>query len=124
MNKINLMILLSTVSLIQASGKGMREVPTPQGHIGRTYVVDADSELGAIMQSMNDREAQAQLESFRKEAQKTSLPQVIRQCDKLVQDLNEAIENRKDINGNWFRRILAFTQRNCKTLKTELETQK
>lgn len=114
-----IMILLSAVSLIQAFDRGTREVSTPRGHVGRTFVVDADSQLGSIMQSMNDREAQQQLEAFRKMAQQTSLTKAIDQCDKFAQDLRKAIENGDSMNENWLRRVLAFTERNCKTLKLD-----
>src|SRR5580698_1112073 len=113
-----IMILLSAVSLMQAYDKGMREVPTPAGHVGKTYVVDADSQLGIIMQNMNDREAQSQLDSFRELAQETSLSQAIGQCDKVVQDLHTALVNGNGINDHWLKRVLAFTKRNCETLRT------
>jgi|GEM_PF-4163337 len=123
MNKINVLILLSLGSLVQACDDGVREVPTRPGHVGRTFVVDRDSELGGIMQSMNDREAQDQLDTLRRLAQETSLVKAIGKCDKAVKDLNEAMKTRKDIDPNWLSRVSEFTQRNCKKLRLDLESQ-
>ena len=127
MNKINVLILLSVVGFVQACDKGVREVPTPQGHVGRTFVIDRDSELGGIMQSMNDREAQDQLDALRRLAQETSLKQAFGRCDKLIESLDKAIdkdlESSDGINHNYLSRILNFTLRNCIRLKKEFESQ-
>ncbi len=118
---VQVLMLLSCGFVMQASDEnsGIREINVP-GSIGRTFAVDADSEMGMLMASMNNREAQFDLEQARVRATQTSSAVVIADYQRQIDGLRQTLKNEQNPQTlAWLGRQLQFKEENLQTLQRE-----